>query len=115
MSATIVGMDRAWNACDNCGLASTSILTKTRRPAYSVTTRSRMGDNCLQGSHHVAHRSTMTGTVFDSSMYWAKVASVASTMSWSATEAGTGAGADPAMGVGGITESSREVIPWPPS
>ena len=82
MTAKTDGIDWTWNAAAICCSASTSTLARIHRPAYSAASCSNSGDNCLQGSHQVAHRSKMTGTVMDRSMtsVW-KLAAVASMIS----------------------------------
>ena len=80
-SATTIGIDCARKPCASCGFASTSTFASTRRPASSVTTFSSTGPSCLHGPHHSAHRSTTTGTLWDSSRICPNVASVTSTTS----------------------------------
>src|SRR5680860_463322 len=66
---------KAW---DNCGFESTSTFASTNWPSYSAISFSSTGVSCLQGSHHSAQRSTMTGTVIESSSTSPKFASVPS-------------------------------------
>ena len=46
-------------------LVSTSTLQILTEPDISVASWSKTGPNCLQGPHHVAQKSTSTGTVAD--------------------------------------------------
>ncbi len=55
-------MDCTPNCWKSSWFASTSILARTNRPAYSAASRSSSGLSCLQGSHHSAQKSMTTGT-----------------------------------------------------
>ena len=65
ITATTIGIDCTWSAAASCGLASTSTLASNQSPAASLASRSSTGPSCLQGSHHSAHRSTITGADCD--------------------------------------------------
>ena len=114
ITAATVGIDCAWNAWESCGFESTSTLARMNAPSYSATSFSSTGVSCLQGSHHSAQRSTMTGTVIDSSRISAKFASVPSS-----TRLGTGTGpaaaaaaGAPGAGAGGrFTSEDRSTAP----
>ena len=87
-TATTVGMDCTRNAAAMRGWASTSTVASTSRPPASATSFSSTGESCLHGSHHVAHRSTTTGTVIDCcSTSVSKLSSVTSTMTPAGAEA----------------------------
>ena len=61
--ANTAGIDCVWKLCAIIGLSSTLTLTSSTAPPVASTTRSIIGLSALQGPHHGAHRSTMTGTV----------------------------------------------------
>ena len=110
-SATTIGIDCARNACESCGLASTSTFASTRRPPSSVTTLSRMGLSCLHGPHHSAHRSMTTGTVRESSSTCGNVSSVTSITSDGRPPAAASARRRPAAAAGRLRSADRSTAP----
>ena len=79
ITPTTIGMLCTCSAALSWGLASTSTLASTQAPAASSASRSSTGLSCLQGPHHSAHRSMITGTVRErSSTSVSNVASVTS-------------------------------------
>ena len=68
MTANTVGMLCTCKACEILGFASTSIFASTHEPLPSVASFSSIGESCLHGSHHSAHRSMSTGTWYERSM-----------------------------------------------
>src|SRR5882757_1209988 len=73
-------MLRMLNACESCGLASTSTLTTSTLPAYFAASFSISGATILHGPHHDAQKSTRTGLSFLITID-SNVASVAALMS----------------------------------
>ena len=62
------------SCCAISGFSSTLTLTSRTLPLAARTTFSRMGVSCLQGPHHGAQKSTITGVCIDAWMTsWAKV------------------------------------------
>ncbi|OLT13943.1 hypothetical protein BJF78_20925 [Pseudonocardia sp. CNS-139] len=82
-TATTIGIDCTPKACAIRGFASTSTLASTQAPLPAAASRSSTGDSCLHGPHHVAHRSTTTGTCSErsSTSAW-NVCSVTSMTNW---------------------------------
>ena len=66
-TAMTIGMLCTWSAARSCGFASMSTLASTQSPAASLASFSSTGLSCLQGPHHSAHRSRMTGAERDRS------------------------------------------------
>src|SRR5271168_1905568 len=61
--AKTAGMDCTLKARATAGLSSTLTLASSTAPPVSATAFSIMGPRVLQGPHHGAQRSTITGTV----------------------------------------------------
>ena len=71
--AATVGTDcsgrPSWLSCATSErFLSMSIFTRRTRPPAARVTRSSAGVSCLHGPHHVAQKSTRTGTVRDASI-----------------------------------------------
>jgi hypothetical protein len=61
--AKTAGMDWTWKVWAMRGFSSTLTLANSTAPPVSATAFSSMGPRVVQGPHHGAHRSTITGTV----------------------------------------------------
>ena len=85
-TALTVGMPCTRSACAMRGLASTSILASTHAPLPSTASFSSIGESCLHGPHHSAHRSITTGVRNERSS--TSVWNVASVTSMTVTAAG---------------------------
>ena len=68
-TAITIGMLCTCSAARSCGFASMSTLASTQSPSASMASFSSTGLSCLQGSHHSAQRSRMTGTERDRSTH----------------------------------------------
>src|SRR5204862_6867309 len=87
LKAYTAGIDwmRIWVAIS--GFSSMLSLTMRTAPLAAFTTFSRIGPSCLQGPHHGAQKSTMTG--------WSNEASTTSAIKLAVLTSATGAAAGP--------------------